>query len=318
MTMSDPNDDLQRELAARAAPRVAQDAVLVASRGGYEIRQTGAQEFKIFKDGRPYNGPLKSVEAATRVLDHLTQGAADVAEKIIVEYKSQTAPGQTRMREFATLAGYHAWRSTVGDQIEIVRVTGLAETTAHDAALVSGITIAHDGALGTVIAAANGLVVLAMDDGRRLTVPAGDAAAFDFSAFVGDAKPSFDQWMSAVDQAVKNKVGLSVYDLDDCPFRDWYDHGESPVSAAAHAIRNAKSASGFDDSAFDFSAMTGDSTWLDDIKAKDPNLAAAYRVVGNTTKPMLRNMVAALKLHPWQNTPEDKQRLAAAEYILSH
>lgn len=50
---------------------------------------------------------------------------------------------------------------------------------------------------------------------------------------------SFEAWMREVDAAVSRRMGLSVYDLPDVPFRDWYDDGTSPRSAAARAIRAA-------------------------------------------------------------------------------
>lgn len=50
-------------------------------------------------------------------------------------------------------------------------------------------------------------------------------------------KLPFDAWMGAVDMAVQAKAGLSVYDLGDCSFMDWYEHGVTPKSAASRAIR---------------------------------------------------------------------------------
>lgn len=58
------------------------------------------------------------------------------------------------------------------------------------------------------------------------------------------------------------------------------------------------------------------STWLDDLKKSDPALAADYRVAGNQSTQMLRNMVKALKIHSWLNTPEENARLEAAQRIL--
>jgi hypothetical protein len=49
----------------------------------------------------------------------------------------------------------------------------------------------------------------------------------------------FQQWMHQVDQTVQGKVGLSVHDLEDCPFMDWFKDGVKPASAATRAIRNA-------------------------------------------------------------------------------
>ena len=45
---------------------------------------------------------------------------------------------------------------------------------------------------------------------------------------------TFDQWMRAVDRAVIATVGLSVHDIADQPFRDWYDD-ETPASEAAES-----------------------------------------------------------------------------------
>lgn len=57
------------------------------------------------------------------------------------------------------------------------------------------------------------------------------------------------------------------------------------------------------------------STWLDDLS---PELRKAYKVVGNQPTWALKHMVRALSSLSWLNTPEDKARLAAAKYILSH
>jgi len=50
---------------------------------------------------------------------------------------------------------------------------------------------------------------------------------------------SFEAWMQEVDNAVSRRTGMSVHDLPDVPFRDWYDDGVPPRSAAARAIRAA-------------------------------------------------------------------------------
>ena len=49
----------------------------------------------------------------------------------------------------------------------------------------------------------------------------------------------FQQWMNQVDQKVQGKVGLSVHDLEDCPFMDWFEDGVKPGTAAGMAIKNA-------------------------------------------------------------------------------
>ncbi len=57
-------------------------------------------------------------------------------------------------------------------------------------------------------------------------------------------------------------------------------------------------------------------TWLDDLKKKNPKLAADYALVGNQSRDALRNMVKALETFPVLNTPEDNKRLEAAKRIL--
>lgn len=58
------------------------------------------------------------------------------------------------------------------------------------------------------------------------------------------------------------------------------------------------------------------STWLQDLKTKNPKLAADYELVGNQDRVSLRNMVKALSFLGAFNTPEDNARLAAAKRIL--
>jgi len=43
----------------------------------------------------------------------------------------------------------------------------------------------------------------------------------------------------------------------------------------------------------------------------------ARRIVGNQGDTPLRNMIHALQLLTWLNTPEDEQRLKAAKIVLS-
>ena len=52
-------------------------------------------------------------------------------------------------------------------------------------------------------------------------------------------KKSFEEWMKDVDAAVSARIGLSVHDLADCCFRDWYDAGVSAKSAASRAIKSS-------------------------------------------------------------------------------
>lgn len=53
-------------------------------------------------------------------------------------------------------------------------------------------------------------------------------------------KPNtFETWMRAVDNHVSTIAGVSVHDLPDCMFRDWYDDGCSPQDAAFDALEYA-------------------------------------------------------------------------------
>ena len=49
----------------------------------------------------------------------------------------------------------------------------------------------------------------------------------------------FKTWMHAVDVAVEHRAGVSVHDLPDCCFRDWYEDDTPPVTAAKRALRDA-------------------------------------------------------------------------------
>jgi hypothetical protein len=48
---------------------------------------------------------------------------------------------------------------------------------------------------------------------------------------------SYEQWMKQVDREVETRAGLSVHDLADCNFRDWYEDDVPPRTAAVRAIR---------------------------------------------------------------------------------
>lgn len=48
---------------------------------------------------------------------------------------------------------------------------------------------------------------------------------------------SFEDWMAKVDKACEATAYLSTADLADCPYRDWYDDGVKPESAAKRAIK---------------------------------------------------------------------------------
>jgi hypothetical protein len=50
---------------------------------------------------------------------------------------------------------------------------------------------------------------------------------------------TFEEWMKVVDTICESKYGLSVDDLPDCCYKDWYDDDVKPSTAAARAIKGA-------------------------------------------------------------------------------
>ncbi len=54
----------------------------------------------------------------------------------------------------------------------------------------------------------------------------------------------FTEWMECVDSVVGKLCGLSVYDLPDCLFADWFDQGMKPTAAARRAINAARNNEG--------------------------------------------------------------------------
>lgn len=54
-----------------------------------------------------------------------------------------------------------------------------------------------------------------------------------------EANMTFDEWMKDVNFWTLHIAGLDVNDLPDCCFRDWYDDGVKPQTAARRAINNA-------------------------------------------------------------------------------
>jgi len=53
-------------------------------------------------------------------------------------------------------------------------------------------------------------------------------------------KQTFEVWMDAVEKAVQAKTGLSLSDLPDSNYRDWYEDGMTAKGAANKAIRSAR------------------------------------------------------------------------------
>lgn len=47
---------------------------------------------------------------------------------------------------------------------------------------------------------------------------------------------TFEQWMKALDKRVRVVSGVSVHDLEDQPFRAWFDDGMAVNAAATEAL----------------------------------------------------------------------------------
>jgi hypothetical protein len=60
------------------------------------------------------------------------------------------------------------------------------------------------------------------------------------------------------------------------------------------------------------------STFMSELKNKNPELYSAYQITGNQPRYALKNMVKALSMFTVLNTEEDNKRLKAAQYILKH
>ena len=50
---------------------------------------------------------------------------------------------------------------------------------------------------------------------------------------------TFGEWMLRIDEILLRWRWVSVYDLPDCPYRDWYDHRVRPIRAANKALKLA-------------------------------------------------------------------------------
>lgn len=57
-------------------------------------------------------------------------------------------------------------------------------------------------------------------------------------------KLRFESWMVHVDCYLLKACGLSHKDIDDWAYRDAYDAGKTPKTAASKALKAAKDASG--------------------------------------------------------------------------
>lgn len=50
-------------------------------------------------------------------------------------------------------------------------------------------------------------------------------------------KTEFEQWLEKVDAEVQTETGVSIYDLPDYDYQEWYDEGMTPKKAAKRVVR---------------------------------------------------------------------------------
>ena len=67
----------------------------------------------------------------------------------------------------------------------------------------------------------------------------------------------FKQWMAEANGHVVKMAGVSIYELPDCTFRDWFDDGLSPQEAADQALEEAGFNSFIDAADDDAAAIIG-------------------------------------------------------------
>lgn len=46
----------------------------------------------------------------------------------------------------------------------------------------------------------------------------------------------FEAWMTAIDREIQNGYGVSIHDLPDQPFRDWYEADWSVTDAVGEIV----------------------------------------------------------------------------------
>ena len=58
-------------------------------------------------------------------------------------------------------------------------------------------------------------------------------------------KLSFEEWMKQVDRVFGIATGMSTADVEDFPYRDWYEDGIRPARAANDVIKSLRYAGEF-------------------------------------------------------------------------
>jgi hypothetical protein len=49
---------------------------------------------------------------------------------------------------------------------------------------------------------------------------------------------SFVEWLNKVNRKVIALTGITIHDLSDQPFREWFDEGMSPEEAVLHTLED--------------------------------------------------------------------------------
>jgi len=53
----------------------------------------------------------------------------------------------------------------------------------------------------------------------------------DIDAYVGEGRHEFKAWLAEADLLCLRQTGVSILDLADMPYNDWYEDGMSPKEA---------------------------------------------------------------------------------------
>ena len=51
---------------------------------------------------------------------------------------------------------------------------------------------------------------------------------------------TFEMWRAEVDRIVTAELGLGLSDIEDYPYREWYENGKSAKGVARKVVKSAK------------------------------------------------------------------------------
>jgi hypothetical protein len=58
----------------------------------------------------------------------------------------------------------------------------------------------------------------------------------DIHAYVGEGRHEFKAWLAEADLLCLRQTGVSIFDLADMPYDDWYEDGMSPKEAVRELL----------------------------------------------------------------------------------